>query len=113
MSCEFVHLHLHTEYSMLDGAVRLDYIIGSNEDGKIHSYPLAEALKQDGQTAVAITDHGNLYGVYNFVNTLKNKGIKNNMYASHAVFRPVPFSISTFFALDTLVSLPMSTFTFS
>lgn len=76
MSCEFVHLHLHTEYSMLDGAVRLDYIIGSNEDGKIHSYPLAEALKQDGQTAVAITDHGNLYGVYNFVNTLKNKGIK-------------------------------------
>ena len=48
----FVHLHLHTEYSLLDGACRID--------------PLMEHLKDIGQTAVAITDHGVMYGVIDF-----------------------------------------------
>ena len=77
MESKFVHLHLHTEYSLLDGAVRLDRITGKKPDGgTIHSYPLKEALIKDGQQAVAITDHGNMYGVYAFVSTLKGSGIK-------------------------------------
>ncbi|MGA0210091.1 MAG: PHP domain-containing protein, partial [Candidatus Nanopelagicales bacterium] len=48
----FVHLHVHTEYSMLDGAARLDDLIG-------------EAARL-GMPAIAMTDHGNLYGAYDF-----------------------------------------------
>ena len=48
----FVHLHVHTEYSLLDGACR----IGS----------LVERVKELGQTAIAITDHGVMYGVVDF-----------------------------------------------
>ncbi|HVA53775.1 MAG TPA: DNA polymerase III subunit alpha [Acidimicrobiales bacterium] len=48
----FVHLHNHTEYSMLDGAARVDEMV--------------LAAKADGQRAIAITDHGNLYGVIDF-----------------------------------------------
>ncbi|MDD4840101.1 MAG: PHP domain-containing protein, partial [Clostridia bacterium] len=74
---DFVHLHLHTEYSLLDGACRLDVVTGRAEDGSsIHSKPLCEALQARGMNAVAITDHGNMYGVYTFVSTLQGKGIK-------------------------------------
>ncbi|HEY1761389.1 MAG TPA: DNA polymerase III subunit alpha [Acidimicrobiales bacterium] len=48
----FVHLHNHTEYSMLDGAARVDDMV--------------QAAKADGQRAIGITDHGNLYGVIDF-----------------------------------------------
>jgi DNA polymerase-3 subunit alpha len=48
----FVHLHNHTEYSMLDGAARVEEMV--------------LAAKADGQRAIAITDHGNLYGVIDF-----------------------------------------------
>ena len=48
----FVHLHNHTEYSMLDGAARVDDMV--------------LAAKADGQRAIGITDHGNLYGVIDF-----------------------------------------------
>ena len=44
----FVHLHLHTEYSMLDGASRIGDVVA--------------AVASDGQPAVGITDHGNMYG---------------------------------------------------
>ncbi len=59
---EFVHLHLHTEYSLLDGACRISEI--------------PERLKECGQDAVAITDHGNMYGVIEFYKTCKKNGIK-------------------------------------
>lgn len=59
---EFVHLHLHTEYSLLDGAAKISEIA-------------AQALK-DGQDAVAITDHGVMYGVVEFYNEMKKHGIK-------------------------------------
>ncbi len=68
MSKEFVHLHLHTEYSLLDGAARIS-------DGGKQS-PLAEALKAKGMTACAITDHGDMYGVYTFIEKMKDAGIK-------------------------------------
>ena len=58
----FTHLHLHTEYSLLDGACRI------NE--------LFEAVKARGQTAVAITDHGVMYGVIDFYKAAKQAGIK-------------------------------------
>ena len=59
---EFVHLHLHTEYSLLDGACRID--------------ELPKAVKALGQTAVAITDHGVMYGAVDFYRACKKEGIK-------------------------------------
>lgn len=58
----FTHLHLHTEYSLLDGACRIA--------------PLVERVKALGQTAVAITDHGAMYGVIDFYRACKSAGIK-------------------------------------
>ena len=57
----FVHLHLHTEYSLLDGACRIK--------------DLMQAVKSRGQTAVAITDHGVMYGVVDFYKEAKKHGI--------------------------------------
>lgn len=59
---DFVHLHVHTEYSMLDGLSRLPQLV--------------EKAKSLGQTAVAITDHGGMYGALHFYNTCKKAGIK-------------------------------------
>src|ERR1041384_2128179 len=58
----FVHLHLHTDYSLLDGAIQIK--------------PLAERLGHLGMNACAMTDHGNMYGAISFYNTMKAKGIK-------------------------------------
>ncbi len=58
----FTHLHLHTEYSLLDGACRINELI--------------EAVKERGQSAVAITDHGAMYGVIDFYKAAKAAGIK-------------------------------------
>lgn len=59
---DFVHLHVHSEYSMLDGACRIE--------------PLVSAVKEMGQSAVAITDHGVMYGVIDFYNECRKQGIK-------------------------------------
>ncbi len=59
---DFVHLHLHTEYSLLDGACRI---------GK-----LFERVKNLGQTACAITDHGVMYGAVDFYKAAKEAGVK-------------------------------------
>ena len=58
----FAHLHLHTEYSLLDGACRID--------------GLMDRVKELGQTAVAITDHGVMYGCIDFYKAAKAAGIK-------------------------------------
>lgn len=63
----FVHLHVHTEYSLLDGAARLTR-------GK--KTPLVDTLIKKNMPAVAITDHGNMYGAYTLYKQCKNKGIK-------------------------------------
>ncbi|MDI9520606.1 MAG: DNA polymerase III subunit alpha [Bacillota bacterium] len=57
----FAHLHLHTEYSLLDGACRIK--------------PLAKRLKELGMEACAVTDHGALYGAVDFYKELKSQGI--------------------------------------
>src|SRR5665213_683656 len=59
---EFVHLHLHTEYSLLDGACALDRLMEKAHELK---FP-----------ALAITDHGVLYGAIDFYKTAREKGIK-------------------------------------
>ncbi len=75
---DFVHLHLHTEYSLLDGAVRIlqPVIDPTNPKNTVKTHPLSEALKKLGMNAVAITDHGNMYGAYSFVQILRKDGIK-------------------------------------
>ena len=58
----FVHLHVHTEYSLLDGACRISGIM--------------DRVKELGQTAIAITDHGVMYGCIDFYKEAKAAGIK-------------------------------------
>jgi DNA polymerase-3 subunit alpha len=58
----FVHLHVHSEYSMLDGAARVK--------------PLVKAAVEAGMPAIAITDHGNMFGAYDFWNAATDAGIK-------------------------------------
>ena len=54
---EFVHLHLHTQFSLLDGAIKIK--------------ELPEYAERLGYKAVAMTDHGNLFGSYKFYHALK------------------------------------------
>ena len=58
----FVHLHVHSDYSLLDGACRIDR--------------LTDRAGQLGMTALALTDHGNLFGAIDFYTVAKSKGIK-------------------------------------
>ena len=60
MVSSFTHLHLHTEFSMLDGAARVKDVIA--------------AAVADGQPAIAITDHGNMYGVLDFYKECRERG---------------------------------------
>jgi DNA polymerase-3 subunit alpha len=59
---KFTHLHLHTEYSLLDGANKIK--------------PLAKRIKALGMDSVAMTDHGNMFGTIDFYNAMKAEGIK-------------------------------------
>jgi len=58
----FVHLHVHSEYSMLDGAARVG--------------PLMKAAAEEGMPAIAVTDHGNMFGAYDFWKQATANGIK-------------------------------------
>ena len=60
---DFVHLHLHTEYSILDGATRIETLFGR--------------AKELGQKAVAITDHGNMFATLYFAEEAKKAGVKS------------------------------------
>lgn len=59
---DFVHLHLHTEFSLLDGLARINKLV--------------DIVKERGWKAVAITDHGNMYGVIKFFEACVQNGIK-------------------------------------
>lgn len=71
---DFVHLHLHSEYSLLDGACRIE--------------ELCRAAKELGQNSVAITDHGVMYGAIDFYKAAKKEGIKPiigcEVYVAHS-----------------------------
>src|SRR3954454_96289 len=58
----FTHVHVHTEFSMLDGAARVGDVVAK--------------AAADGQPAIGITDHGNMYGVLDFYRAAKDAGIK-------------------------------------
>ena len=58
----FTHLHLHTQYSLLEGAIRIK--------------DLVTVLKNKGFESCAITDHGNMFGVVEFYHTLKESDLK-------------------------------------
>jgi DNA polymerase III subunit alpha len=58
----FAHLHVHTEYSMLDGAARLNDVF--------------KQCNETGMSAIAMTDHGNVYGAYDFYKKAKSAGVK-------------------------------------
>ena len=58
----FAHLHLHTEYALLDGACRIK--------------PLMKRLKELGMQSCAVTDHGVMYGVLDFYRAAKAEGIQ-------------------------------------
>ncbi len=62
MPAQFVHLHLHTQYSLLDGANQLD--------------PLIKQVKTFGMPAVAMTDHGNMFGAIEFYQKAQAQGVK-------------------------------------
>ena len=62
MSTDFVHLHVHSDFSLLDGAASVDKIVN-----------VASSL---GQKAIALTDHGNMFGAITFYKACKAKGIK-------------------------------------
>ena len=64
MAKSFVHLHLHTEFSMLDGAARIDDVVAK--------------AAADGQPAVGITDHGNMYGVLDFYRAARAPGSRRS-----------------------------------
>ena len=59
---KFVHLHLHTDFSLLDGAIQIK--------------PLSKRLVELDMAACAITDHGNMYGAMSFYHTMKGQGVK-------------------------------------
>ena len=59
---DFVHLHVHTEYSLLDGACRIPQLVAR--------------AKELGQPALAITDHGSMYGVIDFYKECKKQGVR-------------------------------------
>src|SRR4026207_1030644 len=59
---DFVHLHVHSEYSLLDGAARLEKLV---ERAKVLKFP-----------ALALTDHGNLFGAVNFYTACSKSGVK-------------------------------------
>lgn len=59
---QFVHLHLHSEYSLLDGGNRIERLV--------------ERVKELGMDAVALTDHGNLHGAVEFYNAAREVGVK-------------------------------------
>ena len=73
MADSFTHLHVHTEYSMLDGAARIADVVGS--------------AVADGQPAIGITDHGNMYGILDFYKECQKQGVKpilgSELYMAH------------------------------
>ena len=68
----FTHLHVHTEFSLLDGACRLDDLVSR-----------AKAL---GMQSLAITDHGNMYGAVDFYKACKRQGVRPIIRAIRRAF---------------------------
>ena len=72
---DFVHLHIHTEYSLLDGACRIDQLM--------------DRVKECGQSAIAITDHGVMYGCVQFYKAAKRQASSHSS-AARSMWPPHP-----------------------
>ena len=72
----FAHLHVHSEYSLLDGACRIEGLV--------------DRVAALGQTACALTDHGVMYGVIDFYRACKAKGVHPDVYKRQAASRRNP-----------------------
>ena len=83
MSSEFIHLHVHSEYSIHDGIIRLK--------------DLARRTAEYGMAAVALTDHGNMYGAVEFVERCCAEGIKPivgcEVYLTDSITLPLSFQL--------------------
>ena len=77
----FTHLHLHTEYSLLDGACRIPKLV--------------ERIKALGMTSCAITDHGVMYGCIDFYSAMKDAGIKPRSTSAATGWTNPPRTAST------------------
>ena len=77
---DFVHLHIHTEYSLLDGACRIDQLM--------------DRVKECGQSAIAITDHGVMYGCVQFYKAAKRRASSLSS-AVRSMWPPAPASIKS------------------
>ncbi|NCV87062.1 MAG: PHP domain-containing protein, partial [Oxalobacteraceae bacterium] len=84
MSSSFTHLHVHTEFSMLDGAAKLDELVA--------------AAVADGQPALGMTDHGNMYGVLEFYKECTAAGITRNDALWNDMASPEGVGTATIFA---------------
>src|ERR1700680_264092 len=73
-SNDFVHLHAHTQYSMLDGAVKVK--------------DLVKRVKAAGMRGVAVTDHANMFGAITFYKTAKEQGVQAILGAELDVVTP-------------------------
>ena len=86
---EFLHLHCHTQYSLLDGASPIS--------------DMMDKAQQDGQLGVALTDHGNMFGAFKFVSEAKKRKIKY-IYREKIKFINVtnilPISVLNYFDLN-------------
>ncbi len=83
---DFCHLHVHTEYSLLDGACRIEKLL--------------ERAKELGQSSMAITDHGvMMYGVIDFYKQAKSWG-SNPSSAVRCMWRPAP-GLTKFYRIDS------------
>ena len=70
----FAHLHLHTEYSLLDGACRIKRLL--------------DTAQARGDKAVAITDHGVMYGAVEFYKEAKKRGVRPSAASDASCFSP-------------------------
>ena len=77
----FTHLHLHTQYSLLEGAIRIK--------------DLVTALKKNGFESCAVTDHGNMFGAVEFFHTLKEEGLKPIIGMGASVIEDDPEEVLT------------------
>jgi DNA polymerase-3 subunit alpha len=76
MAEPFVHLHLHSHYSLLDSAVKLD--------------ELMRQVGEQGVPAVALTDHGALFGAYEFYSAARKAGVKPVRASTRSCWRHTP-----------------------
>jgi DNA polymerase-3 subunit alpha len=91
---DFVHLHLHTQYSVLDGAIKIKDTtvarqVGDETKYEVTAKGLMSCVKDLGQKAVAMTDHGVMSGVIEFSETAKNTAYTLLLVAKFMLLRAV------------------------